>query len=448
MVKVSVVIPVYNVEKFLGECLDSIVNQSLEDIEIICINDGSTDNSLNILNDYAKKDNRIIISSQKNGGHAVATNKGMKMAKGKYLYLMDSDDILELTALEETYKYAEQKNADVVLFQSMNYDNDENKYYKSELYSMDSVADFIGDSVVNFEDLGELIFKIPVTPWSKLYNNSFIKKINVKFPEGLIFDDNVFFWDILFNAERIVFLKKYLFTRRWYNYSSTTNGDYRFIDSIAISNLILERFDKYGQLEKFKSILYNRKIHITHVRFQKIKEEFKQDYFKKLHEDFVSIVSNGLYDDYINVLNKRNRNIFNSCLRSDTYTRFLINFKYNNYDKSNEFIMELNDKYVTLDDCKNKIFDTEKEILNVLDINYDLENSNKSLTNKLNELNKKDSKNNNIISYLETENTNLKKEILNVQDSNKKLKDKINLFENSKSWKVTKPLRSIFNFFK
>ena len=131
MPKVSVVIPVYNVEKFLKECLNSIINQSLEDIEIICVDDGSTDNSPKILKEYSLKDNRIKIISQENGGHAVATNNGMALANGKYLYLMDSDDILELNALEELYEYAENKNVDFVLFPAMNYDNDKNRYYKT-----------------------------------------------------------------------------------------------------------------------------------------------------------------------------------------------------------------------------------------------------------------------------------------------------------------------------
>ena len=178
MVKVSVVIPVYNVEEFLNECLDSIVHQTLEDIEIICVNDGSKDKSLDILNLYAKNDDRITVISQENGGHAVATNRGMGLAKGEYLYLMDSDDILELTALEETYNYAKEKDADFILFQSLNYDMDEDKYYKTDIYSMEHIADFVGDSVFNYNDLDEMIFDIPVTPWSKLYKNQFIKDID------------------------------------------------------------------------------------------------------------------------------------------------------------------------------------------------------------------------------------------------------------------------------
>ena len=97
MVKVSVVIPVYNVEEFLKECLDSIVNQTLEDIEIICVNDGSKDKSLDILNYYAENDDRFTVISQENGGHAVATNRGMKLAEGEFIrYIhLDYNDLEE-----------------------------------------------------------------------------------------------------------------------------------------------------------------------------------------------------------------------------------------------------------------------------------------------------------------------------------------------------------------
>ena len=191
------IIPIYNVEDFLGECLESIVNQTFTDIEIICINDGSTDHSLDILNSYKEKDNRFRIFSQENKGHAVATNKGINLAKGEYLYLMDSDDILDLSALEETYNYAKNKDVDFVIFQSINYVMDEDRYYKSSIYSLEKVSRVVGDKIFNYKDLGDLIFEIPVTPWSKLYKTDFIKRSGAKFPEGLIFEDNVFFWKVL-----------------------------------------------------------------------------------------------------------------------------------------------------------------------------------------------------------------------------------------------------------
>ena len=326
MVKVSVVIPIYNVENFLEECLESITNQTLRDIEIICINDGSTDKSLDILNSYASEDDRFKVFSQENQGHAVATNKGMELANGKYLYLMDSDDILKLTALEETYNYAEKKSADIVLFQSCNYSNSEDKYYKSKIYSMDDVADFIGDKVVNANDLGDLIFSIPVTPWSKLYNNDFIKRINVKFPKGLVFDDNVFFWDVLFYAKRIVFYRKYFFTRRWYSTSSTTSGDLRFIDSIKINNLVIKTFEKHNQIERYKKKLYNKKVKLGYSRYKNIKDEFKEEYFNALKDDF----NNFDNINFIDLLSKRNKTIFKSCLNADTHKEFGLTIQ--NYD--------------------------------------------------------------------------------------------------------------------
>ena len=152
MVKVSVVIPVYNVEDFLGECLDSITNQTLDDIEIICVNDGSTDRSLEILNEYAKNDDRFTVVTQENGGHAVATNRGIDLAKGEYLYLMDSDDILKLNALADTVKVAEGKDVDFVLFQAINYYMDKDEYKEQENYSMNKLADFVGDSVFNWKE--------------------------------------------------------------------------------------------------------------------------------------------------------------------------------------------------------------------------------------------------------------------------------------------------------
>ena len=111
--KVSVILPVYNEEKYLRQCMDSIINQSLKDIEIICVDDGSTDSSLSILREYEKTDKRIEVISVENENAGAARNKGIVVATGKYLYFPDSDDYCELTLLEDAYKEAEDKNADI-----------------------------------------------------------------------------------------------------------------------------------------------------------------------------------------------------------------------------------------------------------------------------------------------------------------------------------------------
>lgn len=344
MVKVSVVIPVYNVEKYLEDCLDSIVNQTLKDIEIICINDGSTDDSLAILNRYAENDNRMIVISQENGGHAVATNKGMSMATGEYLYLMDSDDIVKLNALEDTYNIAKEKNLDFVIFKAINYNDPEKRFYETEVYSMSNLLKAVGTNVFNYKDIPQdVMFNMSVTPWSKLYNREFIERIDAKFPVGLVFEDNVFFWRVLFNADRIYFHDEFLFTRRWYSTSSTTAGDKRFLDSIQVYNLIWKEFQEKGEFENNKVILYNRKVEIGYMRFSKIKPEFKNIYFEAWKEDLLKIFKNkGFFLDFFNNLKYKHKKIVEQVLISNSGYEFdILRSSYNLYQTNKDLSREI-----------------------------------------------------------------------------------------------------------
>ena len=115
MAKVSVINPVFNVEPYLKQCMDSVVGQTLKDIEIICVDDGSTDGSLDILKEYATEDSRIQIIEQKNAGAGAARNNGMRHATGKYLSFLDSDDFFEPRMLEKAYDLAEKDQADFVI---------------------------------------------------------------------------------------------------------------------------------------------------------------------------------------------------------------------------------------------------------------------------------------------------------------------------------------------
>ena len=119
MPKVSVIIPVYNVEKYLSECLDSVVNQTLKDIEIICVNDGSPDGSAEILEEYAQKDNRIKVITQENRGVSEARNSGLKIASGEYIAFLDSDDYIDLKFFEQLYKRGIESNSDVVVCENI-----------------------------------------------------------------------------------------------------------------------------------------------------------------------------------------------------------------------------------------------------------------------------------------------------------------------------------------
>ena len=181
---VSVVVPVYNAEKYIGECLDCLINQTFKDIEIICINDGSKDKSGQIIEEYAKKDNRIKVYSQENQGEAQTRNRGVKLATGKYITALDADDVCSLNTIETSVKIAQEQNADIVinfLNIRLNLDKKREKdfsyttvwqiFYKKEL--LDNNSDVIynknlkmgPDSVFTHKLLG-LTDKIAKNPYS------------------------------------------------------------------------------------------------------------------------------------------------------------------------------------------------------------------------------------------------------------------------------------------
>ena len=334
MVKVSVVIPIYNVEDFLGECLDSITNQTLDDIEIICVNDGSKDRSLEILKEYASRDDRITVIDQENGGHAVATNRGMRLATGKYLFLMDSDDILDIHALEETYKVAEERKVDFVVFQAINYYMDTGQLVEQENYSMNEIADRVGDSVFDWKDVRDLAFDFTVTPWSKLYNREFVMKNNCQFSEGLVFDDNIFFWEVFFSAKRITFLRKHLFKRRWYSESSTMSGNMNFLDSIEIFKLMWKTFQRFGTFEEYKDILYKKRVSTGFWRLKVIKDEFKEIYYEKYRQSMLEIKQEDFYDDFYQTIEPKTRFIYDTVTTHTSHREALLMVE--NYDLKNK----------------------------------------------------------------------------------------------------------------
>ena len=194
--KVSVVIPVYNVGKFLTRCLDSIVKQTLKDIEIICVNDGSTDNSLDILNKYAKKDKRIKVISQKNKGISAARNTGLSHSAGEYVSFIDSDDWVSLNFLEKLYESAIQNDADIAC----------STIVRSKKHSKTPLLKYINKICTDdFEKKLELC-DIPTYcyVWNKIYKRQSLLDSGLKFEEGRIYEDVLFTPYILFKTENMV----------------------------------------------------------------------------------------------------------------------------------------------------------------------------------------------------------------------------------------------------
>ena len=199
--KVSVIIPVYNVEKYLHQCLDSVVNQTLREIEIICVDDGSTDNSMEILKEYAKRDNRITVLSQKNLHAGVARNAGLTVARGEYLSFLDSDDFFESNMLEKLYKKAVKGKSDIIVFNYNLYDDKEKRYKEHEEYN-DKYIKTSPFSPEQYAD--ELFFIAPPNPWTKLFKHELIAKNNIKFENCISCNDITFVDTALSCSNKII----------------------------------------------------------------------------------------------------------------------------------------------------------------------------------------------------------------------------------------------------
>ena len=233
MVKVSVIVPVYNVEKYLPQCLDSLVNQTLKDIEIIIVNDGSPDNSQKIIDKYQKRYPKKIKSYIKeNGGQGSARNFGLKYVTGKYISFVDSDDWLKLNALEDMYCKAIKNNADIVICDMIeHYENGSAKYY-----------DF-----TNFNS----IYESTPSACNKIFKKDVVKNIN--FIEGLWYEDFNFTIKILLGNPKIITIKKGYYN---YNYREKStmhnNNSLKNLDIIKVMNDLKD----YA----IKNKLYNKEI--------------------------------------------------------------------------------------------------------------------------------------------------------------------------------------------
>ncbi|WP_157151004.1 glycosyltransferase family 2 protein [Brachyspira sp. SAP_772] len=217
-IKVSVVIPVYNVEPYLRECLDSVINQTLKEIEIICIDDRSTDNSYQILEEYAKKDNRIILlKNENNVGVGITRNIGIKNSKGKYLYFMDADDYLSLDYIEQLYITAEKYDSDMVSnLNILKIENDKISYYL--LYSEKIISENIleGESTISIlnQKYGEKEYPF-VTVWNHLLKREFITNNELFFMEiKARWGDADFYYRFMLNNPKTSYNHKSIYYHR------------------------------------------------------------------------------------------------------------------------------------------------------------------------------------------------------------------------------------------
>ena len=219
---VSVIIPIYNVEKYIVECLDSVINQTLKDIEIILVDDGSIDLCPQIIDDYGKKDNRIKVIHKKNGGLSSARNAGLKLARGKYIYYLDADDYIERNALESLVSVAETHNLDILLFNAIpfldsrnmddlflkNKANNYQRYYQRTNKSSGIMpgADLFCEMRRKNEHRPSVC--VQLTKREHIIKNTLI------FYDGILHEDNLYTMKSLLLAKRSMYIPRGLYHRR------------------------------------------------------------------------------------------------------------------------------------------------------------------------------------------------------------------------------------------
>lgn len=229
--KVSVVIPVYNVEKYLAECVDSVLGQSYQDYEIILVDDGSPDNCPAICDSYAARDPRVRVIHRENGGLSAARNTGLAAARGEYIYFLDSDDYIEPTALADLVATAQQEQADVVFFDGYVFfdeceeDNSVSRYERKETYSAQNGRSILPQLLKN----EEYRTAVPLM----LFRTDYLRTHALTFREGIIHEDELFTF-LVYNADgRVAHCHKQLYARRIRPASiMTASGAMRRYDSM------------------------------------------------------------------------------------------------------------------------------------------------------------------------------------------------------------------------
>lgn len=323
MKKVSIIIPVYNVERYLARCIDSCINQTYNNIEIICVNDGSTDGSLNILEHYKILDSRIQIINKENGGLSSARNAGFAASVGDYILFVDSDDFISCDAIEHLVKNAEENSADVVIF---------DYFYAHVDRSMRKILTIIEWNDKRYENKSfnlsnvdkSAYLLIPVAAWCKLYRAEFLKENNITFFEGVIFEDVDYNAKILSKAERITYVNEPLY--HYYVGRSDqimSKNDESLFDVISVYLSAEKTLKQSKAFEKYKASFYLLVMRDLLMKLRIIKPELQELLYNKYKEMNLDIDYEIYEKGNYNKVEKTYAALFKILNQSANYNDFL-----------------------------------------------------------------------------------------------------------------------------
>lgn len=297
MAKVSIIIPTYNVEMYLVECMESVIHQTLKDIEIICINDGSTDGSLEILKRYADQDDRIVLVDKENGGYGIGMNIGLDKATGEYVGIVEPDDFVPVTMYEDLYQKAVENDLDFIKA-------DFYRFKRSETGDMSLSYNHLS---TNPEDYNKVFdpstnteaIRYIMNTWSGIYKRSFLEEHHIRHNEtpGASFQDNGFwFQTFIFGKRAMIIDKPYYMNRRDNPNSSVHNKEKVYCMNVEydhIRDILMEHPELW---ERFKGMYWYKKYNNYIGTIRRIGEEYKKEYVERFSAEFKRGLAKGEID--------------------------------------------------------------------------------------------------------------------------------------------------------
>lgn len=275
---ISIIIPVDNSEKYLMRCLDSIINQTFQDFEIICVNNNSSDNSLNILKEYFDETNIKIINVVNKTINELR-NIGFYYSNSEYIMFINPEDWLDLDAFYLLYDKLKDKEIDICMYPLISFDGD--SFYENGYYDFAGFDEYLKNNTFDYSDILDTIFLIPTTPCNKVYNSIFLKEI-MPFSSVNSFDEKLFFFRAIFSAKHMNFINEKFYCK------FDNNQIYFNIlkDNIDYSNSLLNLFKEFDVFRMFFSELFNYKIGTIKYWFYLVDDEEKKLNFDYIHNDF------------------------------------------------------------------------------------------------------------------------------------------------------------------
>ena len=380
--KISIIVPIYNVNLYLKECLDSLINQSLKNIEIICVNDGSTDNSLEIILKYMH-DNRFIIINKKNSGYGDSMNKGIEFVTGEYIGIVESDDFADLNMFEILYKNIKNGEIDIVRSNYKLFWEGEKKKKIIDFHYMKPFYNKIFNPIEN-----PMIFLVPPSIWAGIYKKELLIKNKIKFltTPGASYQDISFFFKTLFKSKKILFLDKAFINYRQTNLNSSVYNN--SIDKAMFVHKEYSEFENYSKNDKnlLKKIekIYNTKKFYT-LLWNLGRVDKKKEYIKIFYHYIYNILKNENY--LVNLFNIKEKKFLKNLRHYGykiTYEIYINTLKFNKTNPKISVIILKNSENF---DCLNNLIQQTFKNFEIIFIN---DNSSENILKNIKKFEEKD----------------------------------------------------------